>query len=113
MAKLRLDLSELAVETFGTGEPIEPIGTVQGHYILSNQRCNSDYSCQAYTCDFLSCNDSDCGKCIATYGDSCDIICNYTGSTSCNLPCVPTCDGWATCDINNTCVSTCPGLPNC
>ncbi len=94
MKKIKLDLSNLAVESFETGKDAFPRGTVQGQG-ASNERCNSDRSC-ADTCYFFSCNPSDCDRCTdpSEFGS-----CNYCMS---NDPCVWTAGG-------STCLVECQG----
>lgn len=103
MKKVKLDVDSLAVESFETGGDGQARGTVQGRGI-SNERCNSDVSC-ADTCYFLSCNPSDCGKCVDTYDGTCDIYCTASAGTSCNEPC-------QTC-MASYCPSNCTNEPDC
>jgi hypothetical protein len=106
MRKLRLDLEELSVESFGTGpEPVQR-GTVHGQ---ASERCNTNWSCEG-TCGPMVCGNT--YYCVATEA-TCDNICiPNTGSTSCNQPCINTCGG-ASCNVQNTCVQTCAGMPTC
>ena len=97
MKKLALKLQDLSVESFGTGpEPVNR-GTVQAHGTV---RCNTNVSCDG-TC--LQCGTHNCVETDYT----CDIC--GTGGTSCNQPCVYTCDGAASCNPQNTCIQTCAG----
>jgi hypothetical protein len=82
MKKLRLPLDGLEVESFDTGDAPGERGTVHAHYPLSNQHCNSEWSCRD-TCYFYSCYDTDCG-CNPTYDVACDMsyyeVCNTAGT---------------------------------
>ena len=107
MRKLRLELEELSVESFGTGPEPGRRGTVEGH---ATARCNTNVSCNG-TCALA------CGSyyCVPTdNGGTCNWECTpNTGGTSCNQPCVYTCDGAASCNPNDTCIQTCQGMPTC
>lgn len=81
MRKLKLNLEALVVETFGTGHAPAQRGTVYGR---ATDRCNTNWSCEG-TCGPRC----ETNTCVETY----DFYCT-PGScgTSCNLPCVDTCD---------------------
>ena len=105
MRKLKLDPDLLVVESFPAGPGAPAPGTVLAN-VESNARCNSEISCDN-TCQ-ESCGDCGSYYCAATFGATCDLVgCNYTGGTSCNAPCLPTCDGANTCNAYNTCDQTC------
>ena len=98
MKKLKLDLEDLAVESFATTpEAGRDGGTVFG------QQC---------TC-YTQCTCPGCPTC-AGYG-TCDASCNGTCAASCNGTCGATCDGscYGTCDYacqtGDTCDYTCAG----
>lgn len=62
MRKLKLDLDQLAVETFEAGDGDEKAGTVRGHVSIACEPSEPD-SCVGHTCDgaIITCN-GDCPK---------------------------------------------------
>jgi len=104
MKKLKLDLDELAVETFATDHGVERRGTVGGHatYACITARCLNTAACTgggAGSCD---------GTCYATCGDvpcaSWDID-QCGGGTVYDNSCFGG-DCFNT-DDENTCINTC------
>jgi hypothetical protein len=96
MHKLKLDLDQLSVESFGT-DPFEGArrGTVEAH----SQLCSLYETCP------VSCNDT-CGTCDPSCV-SC-VSCNQTCYNTCGPSCYGTC---ATCQTNcqqESCVYVCP-----
>jgi hypothetical protein len=96
MAKLKLQLDDLLVDSFQTTEPLRPKGTVFGE------------QCTCYT----QCTCPGCPTCYASCNGTCDASCNGTCGASCNGSCA-TCD--ETFDVcqtagGNTCDYTCPGF---
>ena len=74
MAKLRLSIDELRVESFATrSEQMDRLaGTVEGHAKSAPfQTCAGD-TCNQGTCGATECNMS---ACIASCGDTCQITC--------------------------------------
>jgi hypothetical protein len=107
MAKLKLQLDDLLVDSFQTTEPQRPKGTVFGEQCTCYTNCTCpgcptcDASCNG-TC-YASCN----GSCAATCDASCNGTCDgCTWEASCGgNSCDPTCAGWATyADINQHCM---------
>lgn len=81
MHKLKLDLDQLAVDTFDTEAPPVRKGTVYGEQCTCYTACTCP-GCP--TCD-VSCN----GTCAGT----CDASCNGTCGGSCDGTCDATCNG--------------------
>ena len=75
MRKLKLDLDELAVQTFATDEQPEEAGTVRGLEGSGNLTCDEWVTCKPQSCPGISCDDG-CGS--EAYDISCDYSCNYT-----------------------------------
>jgi hypothetical protein len=94
MRKLKLDLEDLAVESFATtAEPRRESGTVFGQQCTCYTQCTCP-GCP--TCD-ASCN--------GTCGGTCGASCNGTCGDTCNCPTADyTCNG-ETC--NDSCYGTC------
>ena len=95
MKKMRLELEELAVESFETaGMPAER-GTVQGQEITA--RCSdflaecTERTCGGYTCDGPSCPALSCDACGSYYCATADYSCGafscvYTCAVACSTP---------------------------
>jgi hypothetical protein len=82
--KLKLNLDQLAVDSFDTTTPAAKAGTVFGEQCT----CYTNCTCPGCpTCD-ASCNGTCGASCNGTCGDSCDWTCNYT-DCACNsdYPC--------------------------
>jgi hypothetical protein len=93
MKKIKLELDRLTVESFETSEHDGEKGTVHGHGI-SNARCNSDISCLADTCYFLSCFDTQCYCNVETYAETCGTACDPYATVyeaTCPISCYATC----------------------
>ena len=94
MHKLKLDLDQLAVDTFDTEAPPARQGTVYGEQCTCYTACTCP-GCP--TCD-VSCNGTCGGTCDAscngTCGGSCDGTCDYC--TVYNVTCrnIGTCNPW-------------------
>jgi hypothetical protein len=96
-SKLKLNLDQLAVDSFDTSEAATPKGTVFGE------------QCTCYT----NCTCPGCPTCDHTCDASCNGTCagQYTCDASCNGTCDWTCDYWqcngtindATCQNYGTC----------
>jgi hypothetical protein len=104
MKKMKLNLEQLAVDSFDTSAAPQPRGTVFGEEYtnLTHCSCPGHPSCDGYdTCQGSpSCD----GVCTYTQGnDTCDITCH--GAFTCELSCDygPSC--YYTCI---TCEYTCP-----
>jgi hypothetical protein len=91
MRKVKLELDALAVESFETAAGAPERGTVHAHG-RSNEPCNSAWSCHD-TCYFISCYESDCGYCLDTYNESCDISCYDACATRASCLGMDTCIG--------------------
>ena len=94
MQKLKLDLEELAVETFDTTPVRLDRGTVLGHGPDTFQ--NTCMTCHTYCdCEPSSRTEvSGCGTCDASCGGSCDSCIDTckacgTGVTACQYTCYP------------------------
>jgi hypothetical protein len=85
MGKIRLDLDELAIESFSTvaGKDAQE-GTVQGHAESFQLYCSDGQTC-GNTCDYCTEN-TDCGTCVATYCGTCATNCG-----TCDPYCCCTC----------------------
>ena len=90
MKKLRLDLDELAVESFDTQKDAREKGTVVGEQCSCGGTCYPEATCPqtcAYTCDdptcAYTCDDATCAG----------LTCNYEscGGTCFNSRCVDSC----------------------
>ncbi len=104
MKKLKLHLEELAVESFIPDRRRGERGTVAGREITQN--CGDTSICTGASCNgscYASCGDINCGSyyCAESWP------CGGSAGTSCNAPCVNTCDGANTCNPYNTCDQTC------
>lgn len=101
MRKLKLDLEELAVESFATTpEPRREGGTVFGQEQCT---CYTQCTCPGCpTCD-ASCN--------GTCGGTCEASCNGTCVNTCGASCGDTC-GY-TCDCGYSNDTRCSGAFNC
>lgn len=104
MKKLKLDLDQLAVESFAATDPEPPRGTVKGYYTAPADGCvGSEYPPECYSnnvtycagCDYTAewsnCHNTcyaqtcfscagTCGSCIRTCGETC------FGEYSCDCP---------------------------
>jgi hypothetical protein len=103
MAKLRLDMEDLAVQSFDTSAKLDTRrGTVQGHATFGQDTCIGP------TC--RRCPPSDGGTCGATCVNTCVNTCDdatcATCAASCAATCYYTCDD-ASCD---TCRTDCFGI---
>ena len=104
MKKLRLDLDDLAVESFDTTQAQREKGTVFG------EQCTCQTACTCPGCP--TCYDS----CNGTCGDTCAASCNGTCDYSCGGTCYEwtcgydcgtindgTCQNYGTCHWNSPC----------
>ncbi|HZG43630.1 MAG TPA: hypothetical protein VEY93_11745 [Longimicrobium sp.] len=76
--KLKLNLDQLAVDSFDTTKPEAKTGTVFGEQCT----CYTNCTCPGCPTCYASCNGT-CGNtcdasCNGTCGDTCDWTCNYT-----------------------------------
>jgi hypothetical protein len=101
MNKLKLNLEELAVESFAT----TPDSRVEGGTVFGQQ-------CTCYTqCTCPGCPTCD-ASCNGTCGGTCEASCNGTCGGTCDASCIDTCAGFTcgyTCDascIDGTCLCT-------
>jgi hypothetical protein len=83
MKKLRLQVEELAVESFDTSYLQHERGTVEGHSGTCTDPESCDYSCHSLL-------PSDC--CTV------DVTCPASCAQSCQVSCNGTCNGLFTCD---------------
>jgi hypothetical protein len=86
--KLRLDLDQLAVESFAVAGADAARGTVHAHGPFPPAEPASDYNgeCQTYA---VSCNGS-CGSCVNSCWATCQATCNscvYSCALSCHSVC--------------------------
>jgi hypothetical protein len=86
--KLRLDLDQLAVESFSVQAGADGAGTVRAHGVFPPAEPVSDYDgvCNTYN---VSCNGS-CASCDNTCYNTCRdtcASCNYTCKLSCHSVC--------------------------
>jgi hypothetical protein len=96
MAKLRLQLDDLLVDSFQTTPPERPKGTVFGE------------QCTCYT----NCTCPGCPTCDASCNGTCDASCNGTCDASCNGTCV-SCDWTCGASCGASCDGyTCPTAPS-
>ncbi len=103
MRKLKLDLEELAVESFAT----TPESRGEGGTVFGQNHCTCYTQCTCPgcpTCD-ASCNGT-CGGTCAT----CAASCNGTCGATCAASCYGTCDWTCECYSNDT---GCTGDFNC
>jgi hypothetical protein len=111
MKKLKLDIDDLAVESFSVDKAGARLGTVQGQDFTL--QCGGTNVCTAScngTC-YGSCGGNGCRtieyvSCDHTCATQ-DILCGGSGNTTCNQPCGQTCD--YTCDVAQTCIQSCVG----
>src|SRR5687768_6476457 len=105
MKKVRLDLNELAVESFRTtGADAEARGTVNGHLAIETARleCESLDICSNWDCSFasdcvcISVNPSECGTCATNCGTCWGPSCAATYCGTCDTNC-GTCDPCCCC----------------
>ena len=96
--KLKLDLDQLAVDTFDTSASEKPRGTVFGEQCTCYTQCTCP-GCP--TCD-ASCN----GTCGHTCQASCYGTCENTCNT-CAASCYGTCDGCTFYDVTCRNIGTC------
>ncbi|HET7229245.1 MAG TPA: hypothetical protein VFJ16_04550 [Longimicrobium sp.] len=97
MKKLSLDLDQLAVESFDTGTPLRPRGTVRGNDL-------SDTTCVERLCQ---CGTTTCAN--DSIQISCDVTCNGTCDESCDGTCYASCVG--ICQVSNDAHTCMP--PSC
>jgi len=77
MKKLKLNVDAVVVESFPTaGNASTGTGTVWGNN-LSNERCNSQWSCLPDTCIGVSCGESNCCGDTIGMGYTCPQTCDY------------------------------------
>jgi hypothetical protein len=83
--KLKLNLDQLAVDSFDTAARQAEKGTVFG------EQCTCWTNCTCPGCP--TCDDTDCGQhtCDASCNGSCDASCGGTCDASCNGTCDWTC----------------------
>ena len=97
MNKLRLQLEDIAVESFATHEAVPRRGTVAANATTGNQIiCDCPTNGYENTCRTCSCE----GTCDASCDGTCN-TCAGCGSASCGGTCDDSCFG--------TCGSTCEG----
>ncbi|WP_420130426.1 hypothetical protein [Longimicrobium sp.] len=115
MNKLKLQVEDLAVESFDTTRPQKAKGTVFGEQCTCYTQC----TCPGCPTCYASCNgtcDASCnGTCDASCNGTCDATCNGcdTWDVSCgctNDSCGPTCYGWITADARHQCVDCMAGV---
>ncbi|HYR09771.1 MAG TPA: hypothetical protein VEQ60_18490 [Longimicrobium sp.] len=102
MKKMKLELEQLAVDSFDTSAAPERRGTVYGRQVtdFTHCTCPGHPSCDGYdTCQGPTCD----AFCTYTQGDpSCDITCH--GRFTCEPSCDYTCPGYgATCEYTCGC----------
>ena len=105
MKKLQLRLEDLAVESFGTREPLGGVGTVRG-YGGGETGTSGGWKCTLndLSCDF-GCDTYDANTCPS--GESCQGSCDGSCILTCELTCAgATCDG-ASC-YETFCGWSCP-----
>jgi hypothetical protein len=106
MKKLKLDLEDLAVESFATTpEPRAEGGTVFGQQCTCYTQCTCP-GCP--TCD-ASCN----GTCGGTCGGTCDASCNGTCGGSCDYSCAGDCDPYSCLPGCMATYGSDPGIRDC
>lgn len=79
MKKLKLNVDAVVVESFSTAGNASTgtgTGTVWGNG-LSNERCNSEWSCLPDTCIGVSCGESNCCSDTIEVGFTCPHTCDY------------------------------------
>ncbi|HEX5869717.1 MAG TPA: hypothetical protein VFY65_04860 [Longimicrobium sp.] len=82
MAKLRLNLDQLTVDSFDTAQPAQKKGTVFGEQCT----CYTNCTCPGCpTCVVTECNQASCATC----GGSCGGSCFYTECPGTNPTCNP------------------------
>jgi hypothetical protein len=106
MAKLKLQLEDLRIDSFDTTPTQKPKGTVFGEQCTCYTNCTCpgcptcDASCNG-TCDASACNGTCDASCNGTCGASCDFTCAWTCDYTCGDSCGNSCDGY-----------TCPTAPS-
>jgi hypothetical protein len=92
MHKMKLNLDELAVESFDTQPLVREKGTVFGEQCTCPTQCTCPGcpTCDA-TCDF-TCDDYSCGGEATCAGHTCDGTCH--GDDTCGFSCWDTCERW-------------------
>lgn len=78
MKKLKLQVEQLAVESFTTSDGTAPRGTVEAHGTFIDNTCGAERTCGPQTCGDLYC----------VIGTD-PINCGPTGGLSCPGPCLP------------------------
>ncbi|HEX5870335.1 MAG TPA: pinensin family lanthipeptide [Longimicrobium sp.] len=86
MKKLKLQIEQLAVESFATAAAAQARGTVQAHGTVVGYTCGAGATCGPETCGELYCiphtdNPNICGGGGGTAG--CSSVCPGTGQLSC------------------------------
>jgi len=98
--KLKLNLEQLAVDTFDTTTTEKSKGTVFGEQCT----CYTNCTCPGCPTCYASCN----GTCDASCNGTCGASCAGTCGASCGATCGYSCDAWctqydATCNGYGTC----------
>ncbi len=99
MKKLKLEIENLAVESFDTSASEKPKGTVFGEQCTCQTACtcpgcpSCDYTC-AYTCDDATC--PACPTCAASCNGTCNEASCYgtCGEYTCGFTCYESCRQW-------------------
>ena len=91
MRKLKLQMDQLAVESFPTSEALVPRGTVEAHGTFIDNTCGAERTCGPQTCGDLICvigtDPIDCP--VVSGGLTCDQTCTTCpGPTGGGLSCV-------------------------
>ncbi|HEX6370114.1 MAG TPA: hypothetical protein VF006_14430 [Longimicrobium sp.] len=89
MKKLKLQIEDLAIESFATAAQAGDEGTVVGHATQGNK-----YTCdpRVGTCFGYTCIDATCDKtCGDTCGDTCDFTCDPAVGTCFGYTCAGAC----------------------
>ena len=100
MRKLKLDLDQLAVDSFDTASPAPKGGTVFGEQCT----CYTNCTCPGCPTCYATCNGQ--ATCANTCANTCD---DYTCAASCNGTCVGCGTDWTDCDCADTCMQTACG----
>jgi hypothetical protein len=92
MNKMKLNLDELAVESFDTSASVREKGTVFGEQCTCPTQCTCPGcpTCDA-TCPY-TCDDYSCGGEATCAGHTCDGTCR--GDDTCGFSCWDTCERW-------------------
>lgn len=89
MKKLRLNIEQLAVESFTTSLSPQPRGTVQAHGTVIGDSCGPERTCGPETCGELYCiphteNPNVCGGGGTGGTGGCSFGCPVSGQMSCD-----------------------------